>query len=69
MGGVRSLEKQKRKTMRITVSEEEYEQLRILAQRGVRTVPAYSRQIILRYLRKVNHGELDDGWGLDERNW
>lgn len=61
------MEKQKKKTMRITVSEEEYEQLRILAQRGVRTVPAYSRQIILRYLRKVNHGTLEDGWDLDER--
>ena len=54
--------------MRITVSEEEYEQLRILAQQGVRTVPAYSRQIILRYLRKLTQGELEDGWGLDERN-
>lgn len=67
MSGVRSLDNYKRKTLRITVSEEVYEQLRVLAEESMRTVPVYSRQIILRYLRKVNHGTLDDGWDLNER--
>ena len=59
--------REKGKILRILVPEKEYEQLHILAQQSMRTVPAYSRQIILRYLRKVKHGELADGWGLNER--
>ena len=61
------MDRQKRKILRISIPEKEYEQLRILAEQGMRTVPAYSQQIILRYLRKVKRGELEDGWGLDER--
>ena len=59
--------REKGKILRISIPEKEYEQLRILAEQGMRTVPAYSRQIILRYLRKVKHGELADDWGLNER--
>lgn len=61
------MDRQKRKILRISIPEKEYEQLRILAEKGMRTVPAYSQQIILRYLRKVKRGELEDGWGLNER--
>ena len=61
------MDRQKRKILRISIPEKEYEQLRILAEQGMRTVPAYSLQIILRYLRKVKRGELEDGWGLNER--
>ena len=61
------MDRQKRKILRISIPEKEYEQLRILAEQGIRTVPAYSQQIILRYLRKVKRGELEDGWGLNER--
>ena len=61
------MDRQKRKILRISIPEKEYEQLRILAEQGMRTVPAYSQQIILRYLRTVKRGELEDGWGLNER--
>ena len=61
------MDRQKRKILRISIPEKEYEQLRILAEQGMRTVPAYSQQIILRYLRKIKRGELEDGWGLNER--
>jgi len=61
------MDRQKRKILRISIPEKEYEQLRILAEQGIRTVPAYSQQIILRYLRKVKRGGLEDGWGLNER--
>lgn len=61
------MDRQKRKILRISIPEKEYEQLRILAEQGMCTVPAYSQQIILRYLRKIKRGELEDGWGLNER--
>lgn len=61
------MDRQKRKILRISIPEKEYERLRILAEQGIRTVPAYSQQIILRYLRKVKRDGLEDGWGLNER--
>lgn len=34
------MDRQKRKILRISIPEKEYEQLRILAEQGIRTVPA-----------------------------